>query len=618
MPTPPLFFPLVLFCCPAFSATMTPPLFFLLRSPPRPPRPVFLCFFCCFSPLPDLSPRSFVLLLSVPRALALCGCPPHLPPPPFFFFLSFLFLLPVRASLVSAFPLFPALGALGLGALSPPTPPAVSLSLSLFFCCCFPFPLFPGSGRSWCSWPLPRLAGFLFPPPCAALLVVCALRAGAVPPPPRRLLVFGCVSCLVLWCLGLLWAVLCGLWRFAVFFGALWCWCRAVWCLVVPYCAVFCRAWCRRALLCGVLCCVLLLAVSCGRCFPLFCWCRPVPCCAVLFCAVFCHAWCRRVLLSGVLRCVLSWCAVSSGRRVGCVVWGFPAFPPPSAAIAWSLVVARCCVLSWGAVPCWSVVPSVVPCAAVCVLSCWCRPVASFALAGAVCCCLWLLGVRCWVWLPAVVVRWCALARVVLPRRVARRPAVCFGSLWRSAPLCCVLCSVALCCRVVPCCGALLSVLLCSVVRVALCCSLAPSVVDCAFLCRVVFCAPVVSPSAVLRCRLGAVWCLVSLPVFVGGSGCLVLLSGGACLPWCPCLASGRPPCCLVCWCGVMRCPAPCAVSCGAVLRCGAVLSGCVVRLSMLLVFVFPFVFCKNPLLFLRTFENFLKTKKIQCFSLEG
>ena len=58
--------------------------------------------------------------------------------------------------------------------------------------------------------------------------------------------------------------------------------------------------------------------------------------------------------------------------------------------------------------------------------------------------------------LPSVVFRWRALAWVVLPGRVARRPAVCFGSLWHSAPLCCVLCSVALCCRVAACCGALL------------------------------------------------------------------------------------------------------------------------------------------------------------------
>ena len=269
---------------------------------------------------------------------------------------------------------------------------------------------------------------------------------------------------------------------------------------------------------------------------------------------------------------------------------------------------------SWCSWPLFRLAGFLFPCAgaAVRVVSCWCGPVASFALAGAVCFCLWLLGVRCWVWLPAVVFRWRALARVVLPGRVARRPAACCCLLWRPAPLCCVLCSVAPCCRVVPCCGTVLSVLLCSVVGVALCCSLAPSVVCCAVLCCVVFYAPVVAPRAVLRRRLGAVWCLVSLLVFAGRSGCLVLLSGGACRPWCPCPASGRPPCCLACWCGDLRCPAPCAVSGGAVLPCGAVPSGRVVCLSMLLVFVFAFVLffsAKIPCCFSAPWITFGKPK---------
>ena len=155
------------------------------------------------------------------------------------------------------------------------------------------------------------------------------------------------------------------------------------------------------------------------------------------------------------------------------------------------------------------------------------------------------------------------------------------------------LCSVALCCRVVPCCGALLSVLLCSVVGivgVALCFSYVMPVVRYAVLLFVLFCASVVLPCAVLCCCVRAVWCLRSLPSFVGGSGCLFLFSGGACRPWCPCLAPVRPPCCLVCWCGALWCPAPYAVSCGAVLPCGAALSCCVVRLSTLLILVFAFV----------------------------
>ena len=67
-----------------------------------------------------------------------------------------------------------------------------------------------------------------------------------------------------------------------------------------------------------------------------------------------------------------------------------------------------------------------------------------------------LLGVRCCVSLSAVVFCWRALARVFLPGCLTCCPAVCFGLLWRPAPLCCVLCSEALCCRVcravVPCC----------------------------------------------------------------------------------------------------------------------------------------------------------------------
>ena len=56
-------------------------------------------------------------------------------------------------------------------------------------------------------------------------------------------------------------------------------------------------------------------------------------------------------------------------------------------------------------------------------------------------------------------------------------------------------------------------------------------------------------------------------------------------------------------------------------LSCGAVLVGCAVRLSALLVFVFPFVlfsFAKKPLPFFRAFENFLNTKNLKCFSLEN
>ena len=519
-----------------------PPFFFIPASVP--PVPFFRSFFLFYSlPHPLRGPWFCCPWCPGPWCFVVAP-PPPIPAPPFFF-------LPCPS------PRLPCLVFSFFSAPRCPGPrrfvsacPICPFPLSLFF---FPvFPLFLGS--VWC--------------------VRCVLEL--CPPPPggsscfavSRVLLCGAAVCCGLFC------VVRGLLR----------------CFLVP-CGV-------GVLLCGVSWCCVVCSGAGGlpwALLPLFlCWCCAVPCCARLFSAVFCRAWCRGALLCRVLCCVLFWCAVLPGRRVRHVVWGFPTSPSPlllpPVAVAWSPVVARCCVLFWGVVLCWSVVLPVVWCAVVCFISCWCCPFASFALTAAVCCCLWLLGVRCWVWMPAVVFRWRSLARVALPARVACYPAVCFGLLWRTAPLCCVSCSVALCCRVVPCCGALLSVLLCYAVRVALCRSLAPPVVRCAVLLGVVFCARVLSPCAVLPRRLGAIWCLVSLSVFVGWSGCLVLFSGGACRPWCPCLASGRPPCCLVCWCGVLRCPAPCAVSCGAVLPCGAVLSGCVVRLFALLVFVFPSV----------------------------
>ena len=135
-------------------------------------------------------------------------------------------------------------------------------------------------------------------------------------------------------------------------------------------------------------------------------------------------------------------------RRVGKIFFGFYA-------------LACGCILSWGAVLCSSVVPLVLRCAAVCVVSCWWCSVVWLALAGAVCCRLWLAGVCSWVRWAAVVFRWSAFLRVLLAGHVACCPAVCRGWLWCPAALYCVLCSVVLCCRVVPCCGALLPVFLC-------------------------------------------------------------------------------------------------------------------------------------------------------------
>ena len=263
---------LVLFVC--SSPPTSPPLFAFVPSP--------------FFPPPLSRPRCLQLfVLTGPGCSgpwrSLCAPPPP-PIPSFFFFCFWPPPAPLRASLVLSSPSLPALGALGLGALFPPAPAAISLSLCFFVC----VPSFP-----W-FW---------------ALLVLLASGVRAVccscaPPPPRPLLVFRCVRCLVVLCRGLLLAVLCGWWRFAVFLVAMWCWCPAVWSVVVLCC------WSWRWL------------VPVGA-DPPFLW------GVVLFCAVFGRVSCRRTLLCGVLCCVLSLCALWSGRPVHRVVWNFPAFPPP-------------------------------------------------------------------------------------------------------------------------------------------------------------------------------------------------------------------------------------------------------------------------------------------------
>ena len=341
--------------------------------------------------------RLFLLLCWAPSGLGL--------PVVGFFFCSPSPLFPLRscAPAVSGFLCFPALGALGLGALRlsppprpssafffflpfcafwlPPPSPAPSLSffssslsaplsrrflvsgprcpgprrveaahpplpslsplcrfVVVFVSLSFAFPLLPCSRCSWCSWPLHRVAGFLFTPLCAALCVVCALCAGAVPPPAvPRVLLCGAVVC-------------CGL--FCVVRGVLRC------------CSVLCGV---GVMLCGVLLCCVVGFGAGGLPWvlhPLFLW---LPCCALLFCAVLCRVWCRRALLCGVLCCVLSWCPVSSGRRVQRVVWGFPALPSPPAA-------ARCCrcvVPCRGPLLCSVLLVSCAACCAMC--CCLCR-----------------------------------------------------------------------------------------------------------------------------------------------------------------------------------------------------------------------------------------------------
>ena len=389
----------------------------------------------------------------------------------------------------------------------------------------------------------------------------------------------------------------------------------------------------------GAVCRVVLCFPGCGaapRCCAL---CRPVFCCRVLCCA--------RVVPLLVAPCPLALpvalgpCAL---RR--CVLRCSPAL---CALCCVCSVVARWCVLLFAALPCAVCVPGccavrslsslfcAVLCSAVLVRSCllfvWC---VLLLAPGAVvrccvlCCFLWCAVVRCWVWWPVVVCWWRFSVSVSLSGRVVCFPVVpCFP----------VSCSVVLCCRVVLCCCALVSccgavgacfallwaVVPCCVVLLVRCAVFGPVVVSAccgalflvlcvpcllrsvrsgallcwlwcpASLCRVLWrCAVVWCCAVVLRCclcwlcppaacRAAPVWsALLLVPRAVAYPCALWCLPGRSAVWWC---CSGVSWC-LAVLCVVLWCPAPCAVSCGAVLPCGAVL------------FVFPFVlfsFAKNP-----------------------
>ena len=181
----------------------------------------------------------------------------------------------------------------------------------------------------------------------------------------------------------------------------------------------------------------------------------------------------------------------------------------------------------------------------------------------------------------------------------------------RSPVLCPVFCG-----SVLPC-GAMVW---CPAVRFALFCGRCGAVLllgaVCGTLCCSLFCC-VLCPRRVALCRAPPPFGRCLVPGVAARVCRWVWLPGfafwSACRPWCPCPAPGRPPCCLACWCGALRCPAPCAESGGAVLPCGAVPSGCVVRLSSFPLQKSPAV---SPLLGKRS-ENH-KIKKFKCFPLEN
>ena len=450
----------------------------------------------------------------------------------FFFFFSFFFFPPLRAPVVSGFLLFPAPGALGLGAvrflLCWPSASRLSVHLSLFRA----FRLAGGCSPSVAAPPPPFLSrgfGGCRSVLCAVCCVVlCIPGCGAA---PRCCALCSPVLCCSVLCCAR-WVPLlvapCPL-ALPVALGP--CALRrcVLWCS--PVLCVFCRgavvrAVVRRSALCcvcpGVLCCAFpVLSALCGavpRCAG-----APALCCS---CGACC-CW-RLVLWCAVVRCWVCWPVVAYWWRVsvsvslsGRVVC-FPAVGVVCCGALLSCVVFCGAVLSRGAV---------LLCSAVVLRCCWgllCPPVGCRAV---LCCAAgWLCfffagGSGC--------VLWCSSPRAV---RSLSSPLCALRCLVVLAVVPCfpVSCAVALCCRVVLCCRALLS-----------------------FCGAVCVCFALLRPVVRRQCRLRCCWCLVlwRVPVRCGVS-LGVLRCGGAAL-----VCRGVSLCCALS-CGVLR-PVPCpAVPC--------------------------------------------------------
>ena len=305
-----------------------------------------------------------------------------------------------------------------------------------------------------------------------------------------------------------------------------------------------------RSVLCALCCAVLCVPGCCAalRCCAL---CRPVLCCCVL-CCFGALGWCC------CSSCHALWCSPSPWGPVHCGAV-FCGVPPRCVCF----VVAWWCVLLFAALLC-----------AVCVLGCCAVRSLSSPLCAVLCFAV-LVRLRCAVRVVRVVAGvWCcgALPCVVL------FPLVCCGA---------VLGLVARGCLLVPCCGALLSVFFCRWCWFVSFPCVCGAVLRCASCCSIPVESALLSVPRAVACPC-VLWCLP------GRSAVWCCRSG---VSWCPAVL------CVVLW-----CPAPCAVSCGAVLPCSVVLVGCAVRLSALLLFVFPFVlfsFAKNPCCFSVPLKNF-------------
>ena len=293
-----------------------------------------------------------------------------------------------------------------------------------------------------------------------------------------------------------------------------------------PVLCVFCRgavvrAVVRRSALCcvcpGVLCCAFpVLSALCGA---------VLRCAGALALCCSCGACCcwRLVLRCAVVRCWVCWpvvvcwwrvsVSVSLSGRVVC----FPAVGVVCCGALLSCVVFCGAVLSRGAV---------LLCSAVVLRCCWgllCPPVGCRAV---LCCAVgWLC---CFLPGGGGCVLWCSSPRAV---RSLSSPLCALRCLVVLALVPCfpVSCAVALCCRLVPCCRALLS-----------------------FCGAVCVCFAFLRPVVRRQCRLRCCWCLVlwRVPVRCGVS-LGVLRCGGAALVCCGVLL-----CCALS-CGVLR-PVPC------------------------------------------------------------
>ena len=471
-----------------------------------------------------------------------------------------LLLLPLCAPVVSGFLWFPAPGALGLGAvrclLCWPSASRLSMRLSLFRA----FRLAVGCSLVVAAPPPPFFVLAVFVAAawcCVPCAVLCCASLGAVLCRAAARVSSGVVlSCALLRSLGA--AACCAVPSGAARRpGAL---CSAALCFAVfprAVCSVLC-VFCRGAVVRAVvrrsaLCCVggAVLCVPC----PL----RSVRCCASPgWCArVVLFVWCVLLLASGAVVCrgavlglVARGCLLVACFGVGVPVWPRGLLPCGWCGLLWCPAflcrVLWCCAVAWCC--------AVVLCCRVAVLFGLALPSCGLSCCAVLCCWLAVLFFARW---------WC-LRAVVLLSSCCAFPV--FFALCAAVP-CCAGCGALLPCVV--CCGA---VLLCGAVL-----SCSAVVLRC---CLCLYCPPAARSAAPVSSALLLVPRAVACPC------ALWCLPGRSAVWWC---CSGVSWC-LAVLCVVLWCPAPCAVSCGAVLPCGAVLLGCAVRLSALLVFVFPFV----------------------------